>query len=219
MKTGSWRNYEGAGRISISRSNPRRAPKGYRIYAKLAPGSWFKSVSKEEYLKRFAAQLEQLDAAQIWIELHELAGDDEPVLMCWEQAPFTDDNWCHRRLVADWFKRELGETVEELKTAQTALPLGQATKARVRASGSTAASKRSLAYPKAPPFPVLQPNAIVPDGEHRSVKGSKGTYYTVCNHNGQLFCDCPAYIFSRAPKFCKHLRGIAAEIPPEPKAR
>jgi hypothetical protein len=38
---------------------------------------------------------------------------------CWERPPFTEKNWCHRRLVAGWFETELGVAVPEW-TVQTA---------------------------------------------------------------------------------------------------
>ncbi|MBA3755572.1 MAG: DUF488 family protein [Nitrosomonas sp.] len=87
---------------------------GYRVFKALAPGPWFNSVTKEEYTKLFNAQLAELDPVATWEKLEELGGGHEPVLLCFEKPPFTEDNWCHRRMVADWFKKELGHTVEEL---------------------------------------------------------------------------------------------------------
>jgi len=118
MKTGSHRTYWGAGRISISRST-RGCPEGYRCYPDLAPGPWFNSVPKDEYERLFGAQLAQLDAHKVWEDLHRLAaGGAEPVLMCFEVPPFTETNWCHRRLVAAWFERALGARVDELTPAE-----------------------------------------------------------------------------------------------------
>jgi hypothetical protein len=70
--------------------------------------------------------------------------------------------------------------------------------------------KRELTYPTAPLHPTLDGRPI-PNGAHRSVKGSKGRWYTVCNHGGQLFCDCPAFAFANPPKPCKHIRELRAE--------
>jgi hypothetical protein len=56
-----------------------------------------------------------LDPQQTWDQLHELAAGAEPVLLCWEQPPFTESNFCHRRMAATWFRRELGEVVDELQ--------------------------------------------------------------------------------------------------------
>ncbi|EDW8799046.1 TPA: hypothetical protein G8N45_002632 [Salmonella enterica] len=38
-----------------------------------------------------------------------MMGNVEPVLMCWEKP----GEFCHRQLVARWFRRELGISVEE----------------------------------------------------------------------------------------------------------
>lgn len=53
MKTSSWFKYSGEGRIGISRGLPHRVPPGYRMYRKLAPGPWFKSVGRDEYQRRY----------------------------------------------------------------------------------------------------------------------------------------------------------------------
>jgi hypothetical protein len=37
----------------------------------------------------------------------------EPILLSWESHEESD--YCHRRLVAEWFKRTLGKQVTELK--------------------------------------------------------------------------------------------------------
>lgn len=117
MKTASHFTYQGVGRVSISRSQPRHgAVAGYHIYRPLAPGPWFNSVNRTDYEKLFNAQLAGLDAKMTWDKLHALAGEgNEPVLLCFEKPPFTEDNWCHRRMVAAWFERELGVQVPELE--------------------------------------------------------------------------------------------------------
>lgn len=117
MKTGSFRTYKGPGAISIARS-----ARGFRgpSYRALAPGPWFKSVSKEEYERRFRDQLEKLDAQKVVEELHELVHPHEPVLMCWEVPPFTETNWCHRRMVTKWLADYGYLGVDEL-TASTVL--------------------------------------------------------------------------------------------------
>ncbi|EDP8947924.1 hypothetical protein IDN71_003483 [Salmonella enterica] len=38
-----------------------------------------------------------------------MMGNVEPVLLCWEKP----GEFCHRQLVARWFRRELGIAVEE----------------------------------------------------------------------------------------------------------
>ncbi|EJP0602850.1 hypothetical protein NVB42_001978 [Salmonella enterica] len=53
--------------------------------------------------------LAKLNPEQTWNELHLLMGNVEPVLLCWEKP----GEFCHRQLVARWFRRELGIAVEE----------------------------------------------------------------------------------------------------------
>jgi hypothetical protein len=113
MKTSSFFAYKGPGRVSIARFPPRNTPAGFRVYKKLAPGPWFNSVSRDEYDRLYGAQLAALDPAVVKSELQALAGDAEPVLLCWERTPFTEKNWCHRRIVARWLHETLGEPVPE----------------------------------------------------------------------------------------------------------
>jgi hypothetical protein len=128
VKTSSFRTYTGPGRVSIARYAPRRHPAGYRVYAKLAPGPWFNSVGVDEYCHLYGAILANLDPKQVYAELVALIAPEEPVLLCWEVPPFTApqpipaagleqigrSNWCHRRMVAVWFKETIGIDVPEL---------------------------------------------------------------------------------------------------------
>ena len=125
MKTASFKTYTGLGRISIARYAPRDAPAGYRVFKRLAPGKWFNSVSRPEYERLFQLEvLGPLDPQQTLDELITLAGGTEPVLLCWEKPPFHATNWCHRRMVADWFKQKLGIDVPEYDPKrQQGLPL------------------------------------------------------------------------------------------------
>jgi hypothetical protein len=115
MKTSSFFSFSGEGRICVARYAPRRLKAGYRIYRRLAPGSWFNSVSKEEYERLYQAEvLDKLNPQEVWDELHKLANGAEPVLLCYEKPPFDDRNFCHRRLIAAWLERELGVEVPEI---------------------------------------------------------------------------------------------------------
>ncbi len=113
MKTSSFfsPSLPSEGRISIARFAPRRHPKGYRVYSKLAPGKWFNSVDEAMYRKLFAEQLLARDPQTVWDELHALAGASEPILLCWEEPGI----FCHRRLVAAWLEENLGVTVPEME--------------------------------------------------------------------------------------------------------
>ncbi|WP_336284202.1 hypothetical protein [Citrobacter arsenatis] len=109
MKTSCFSLYRGEGRISIARYAPRNTPAGYHTFRKLAPGDWFNSVSTSRYIELYEREiLAKLNPEQTWNELHLLAGC-EPVLLCWEKP----GEFCHRQLVARWFRRELGIAVEE----------------------------------------------------------------------------------------------------------
>ena len=115
MKTASFFDYTGPGRISIARFPPRGTPAGFRVYRALAPGPWFKSVDEPEYRRRYAAQLAALDPRATFDALADLAGDAEPVLLCWERKAdlVAGRAFCHRRIVAEWFRDTLGATVDE----------------------------------------------------------------------------------------------------------
>lgn len=118
MKTGSWKTYKGAGRIGVARQAPRFAPAGFKLYRALAPGPWFNEPMTEgEYERRYRSEvLDRLDPQAVWDQLHALAlpPGAEPVLMCFEAPPWTSDNWCHRRMIAAWFKETLGQEVPEI---------------------------------------------------------------------------------------------------------
>jgi hypothetical protein len=71
---------------------------------RLAPTWPMLRMSREEYDKRFRWILSKLDAEKLYRSL----GDDA-VLLCYEKH----NDWCHRRLVAEWFETELGIVVPE----------------------------------------------------------------------------------------------------------
>ena len=114
MKTSAYFRYQGPGRIGITRSAPRFQPPGYRLFRTLAPTRAMLGMGFDDFQREFDAMLNKLDPAATWDELHLLAGAAEPILLCYESAPFSPDNWCHRRLVAEWFKTTLGESVDEI---------------------------------------------------------------------------------------------------------
>jgi hypothetical protein len=114
MKTACFFTYFGPGRVSIARFAPRQIPLGLRVYRPLAPGTWFNSVPYERYRELYFAQLANLHAQRVWDDLHALVAPHEPVLLCYERAPLTAVNWCHRTMVAEWFERTLGKTLVEI---------------------------------------------------------------------------------------------------------
>lgn len=116
MKTGCFFTYFGPGRISVARWAPRNIPSGYQIYKQLQPGEYFNKVSEDEYRILYGRQLAKLSPEKVWRDLHEYTPGSEPVLLCWERVDRGE--FCHRRLVADWFRLTLGEQVHELGTQE-----------------------------------------------------------------------------------------------------
>ncbi len=114
MKTAAFANYTGPGRISIARFPPRGTPAGFRIFRPLAPGPWFNAVDEAEYRTLYFHHLNLLDPFAVVAKLADLAAGAEPILMCYERPPFTSTNFCHRHMVAEWLKTEIGLVVDEL---------------------------------------------------------------------------------------------------------
>ena len=103
------------GRICIARYAPKTFPEGFVMFPCLAPGTWFNKLGHDEYIKRYKEEvLKYLDPQKVWDGLHEAAQGSEPILLCYEKPPFTLANFCHRRIVAEWFKETLGKDVPEL---------------------------------------------------------------------------------------------------------
>ncbi len=122
MKTAGYFTYFGPGRVGISRGNP-RGLSGYRIYRALAPWRYMLDLSEAEYRDIYFDEiLAHLDPAKVVADLEALAGDHEPVLLCFERPPFTPTNWCHRRMVAEWLTDNLGLDVPELERGGGAAP-------------------------------------------------------------------------------------------------
>ena len=113
MKTASWRTYFGPGRIGIS-LGVRGVRAGYKVFRPLNPTREMLHLPHEEFDAQYAQILAELDPLRVWTDLHALAGNFEPYLMCWEVPPFTEANRCHRRQVSAWFEEQLGEAVPEL---------------------------------------------------------------------------------------------------------
>lgn len=99
-------------RVGISRGIPRGQPAGYRVYRRLAPGSYFNQVGVSEYRTRFYAQLKELDPATVVLELEAMGEGRDVALLCFE-SPKKDEDWCHRGFVSEWLHRTLGIEVTE----------------------------------------------------------------------------------------------------------
>lgn len=94
-----------------------KAPIGYQgiEYKKLAPKygffmKWKETQDNNFYIEHFNSEvLDTLNAAQIYSELEQLSKTKDCVLLCYEKP----SNFCHRHLVANWFKEKLNISVEE----------------------------------------------------------------------------------------------------------
>lgn len=121
MKTSNYFTYSGAGRISVSRSVPRNTLAGYRLFKKLVPGTWLYErqykFDQQAYRERYFREvLVPLNAREIYDTLCALTTPHEPVLLCWEDLT-QPEQWCHRRMIAQWFEQELGVSVPEFVPA------------------------------------------------------------------------------------------------------
>ena len=99
-------------RIGISRGVPGGAT-DFKLYRALQPGSWFKSVSPQEYTMRYFKILTDLDPVSVVKDLAYLADGGTAVLVCWEPPP-PSTKWCHRSLVSAWLHDTLNMEVPEL---------------------------------------------------------------------------------------------------------
>jgi hypothetical protein len=117
MKTGCLFTATGPGRVVIARFAPRSLATLPR-FPKLAPHPRMIGITDKPTFCRyyFGTVLGRLDAAETWRQLHELVAPHEPILLCYErlEAPV---EWCHRTMVAEWFRDQLGYDVTELGAA------------------------------------------------------------------------------------------------------
>lgn len=116
MKTSAFSIYRfGPGAIRISVGSPRfiKGAGKMPFVPELAPQRDWLKLPKSEYAVLFEQKLAQLDAQEIYYKCVKLAEPHEPVLLCFEKPPFTETNFCHRHMVAEWFERELGIQVSE----------------------------------------------------------------------------------------------------------
>ena len=85
-----------------------------RRFPKLAPRKFFFDVWKQNgdnlwYIEQYKKHvLDMLDPGIVYAELNDSL--DGAILLCYE----TPGEFCHRRLVAEWFERTLGVKVPEI---------------------------------------------------------------------------------------------------------
>ena len=96
----------------------RKAPDGWTgpEYKKLAPSpnilsEWKEKQDQDSYFNRFFSEvLDNMRADEVLAELYALVDTADIAFVCYEKP----EDFCHRHLVADWF-REGGFEVEEWK--------------------------------------------------------------------------------------------------------
>lgn len=102
--------------VRISVGTPRFLPYKLAGYIKeLAPIGYHRLTDKDEFKKRYIAQLEQVGVDKIAEELDKFEVDGkEIVLCCYEDVRKGGDNWCHRMLFAQWWHQQTGDIVDEV---------------------------------------------------------------------------------------------------------
>ena len=131
MKTSYYAIASPTSGIAISRYSP----SGWTglHYPDLAPnadllnGFKRKQYTIGDYTKIYDQQLDKLNPKKVWSDLHALASGPEPTLLCFEKPkaqlavsgyeplPSDPNLWfCHRRLVANWLKSSVRESVPEV---------------------------------------------------------------------------------------------------------
>ena len=121
MKTSNFSNNQryGLNGISISRYPDKRSGFKGPEFPPLMPSEGLLKAYKDQrirwetYKAIYSQQLACLNPYKVAEHLEVLAEDSEPILLCYESAKTLDKNPCHRRLVANWFGRELGLVVPE----------------------------------------------------------------------------------------------------------
>ncbi len=79
----------------------------------LAPTYSMLKMPKGKYETMFKEILAKVDPASIVNELHTIGDGGDVALLCYEGL-HSEEEWCHRTMVADWL-REIGVEVTEFK--------------------------------------------------------------------------------------------------------
>ncbi len=101
-------------RVGISRMPPRQL-RGYRTYAPLYPGRWWREISgAAEWASRYLEDLDRLDPGKVLDDLAAMVRDGRGIALCCWEAPPPSAEWCHRGLVSSWLHSRLDFAVPEL---------------------------------------------------------------------------------------------------------
>ena len=73
-------------------------------------------MPQETYRELYFAQLAELDAVNVEADLVSMAAGAEPILLCYESVKdiAAGKTYCHRHMVAEWFKTTIGLIVPEI---------------------------------------------------------------------------------------------------------
>jgi len=80
------------------------------VYNILSPEWAYKNDPEDSYEQKFNKKLNSLSAKVIYGDLEKISNGKDIILLCHE----SEGEFCHRRLVAQWFEKELLIKVEEL---------------------------------------------------------------------------------------------------------
>ena len=82
-----------------------------------APEWSFMKLPKEEYKKAYFKKLNSIDISIPLRHIKSIAGDNDIALLCFESLK-TDrsDDWCHRTMLAEWFKKNQNFIIKEFIT-------------------------------------------------------------------------------------------------------
>jgi len=110
--TGNFANvkkYQAKGYVCISIARFNKYWNGPQMI-ELSPFPDMLYLSEKEYVPKFMRILATLSAIEIVQTIRKFANGNDAVLLCYEK----EGDFCHRRLVAEWLKKEVGEEVREL---------------------------------------------------------------------------------------------------------
>ena len=103
------KSYKGMTCIGISIGTPRWLGEAIVKCPALFPKPWMLKMGKEEYTEAYGKILRSLDPEALFEWLRNNSEGKDIVLLCYEKP----GDFCHRTLVAEWLKRELGIVVRE----------------------------------------------------------------------------------------------------------
>nr|DAX35169.1 MAG TPA: protein of unknown function DUF488 [Bacteriophage sp.] len=112
--------------VGIVRSLP-RFPLKYTLAGNIMdiapPRSLFKENNQQRFAEPYCRNLDRIGFAAIDAQIcHYLAQGKDVVLCCYEDVRKGPHNWCHRIVFADWWLRQTGERIEELKDSSKFVP-------------------------------------------------------------------------------------------------